>query len=61
LPRLYVESLVKGVPGNKQVSFKTEAAAYKDYFSAKSCGDIKVVRVSAADDEVFGPIDKAIE
>ena len=61
MPRPYVESLVKGVPGNKQVSFKTEAAAYEDYFSAKSRGDVKVVRVSVADDEVFGPIDKAIE
>jgi hypothetical protein len=61
LHRPYVESLVKGVPGNRQVSFKTEAEAYQDYSSAKSRGEVKVVRVNAADDEVFGPVEEAIE
>ena len=61
LLRPYVESLVNGVPGNKQISFKTEADAYDHYFTAKSNGVVKVVRVNSADDDVFGPIEQAIE
>jgi hypothetical protein len=49
------------VPGNKQISFKTEAAAYEHYLSKKASGEVKVVRVSMAEDDVFGPEDEAIE
>jgi hypothetical protein len=59
--RPYVESLVSCVPGNKQISFKTEAEAYEHYYSKKSKGEVRVIRVSSSDDDVFGPEAEAME
>jgi hypothetical protein len=59
--RDYVKTLVHGVPEGEQISFKTEADAYHYYLNKKAKGSVRAVRVSVADDDIFGPVDKAVE